>query len=181
MATNFPTSLDALRANQGLVDGNSIITAAPHNNLMDAVDALQAKVGVNSSAVATSFDYRMARKGTLASGSTVFNTHVTTANTWQDLDLSATVGAKVVLCFLEVAAGGGPVNMAVKPKDAGSATFTYHIYPDATSCGAGAAATTINNGYYRYLVCATNSSGIIQIGCSANNVTLTIKLIAYVG
>ena len=57
MSTNFPTALDALRANQGLTDGATIITAAPHNNLMDAVDALQAKVGVNSSAVATSLDY----------------------------------------------------------------------------------------------------------------------------
>lgn len=57
MSTNFPTALDAL-TNPAATD---VLTghAAQHSNANDAIEALQAKVGVNSSAVATSLDYKV--------------------------------------------------------------------------------------------------------------------------
>ncbi len=61
MATNFPTSLDAL-TNPTPTDALNSATvphSAQHANANDAIEALQAKVGVDSSAVATSLDYRV--------------------------------------------------------------------------------------------------------------------------
>lgn len=60
MATNFPASaVDDLDGNQRWVDGITIVTASPLNNIQDAIDALQAKVGVNGSAVQSSIDFFM--------------------------------------------------------------------------------------------------------------------------
>jgi hypothetical protein len=57
MATNFPTSLDSL-TNPTSTDGlDNPSHSAQHADANDAIEALEAKVGVNSSAVATSLDY----------------------------------------------------------------------------------------------------------------------------
>ena len=54
MATSFPTSLDTYTV---LVDNTDPIAAAHPNNRGDAIEALESKVGINSSAVGTSHDY----------------------------------------------------------------------------------------------------------------------------
>ena len=54
MATNFSTSLDSYAA---LVDNTDGVVAAHPNDRGDAIEALEAKVGVDGSAVATSHDY----------------------------------------------------------------------------------------------------------------------------
>lgn len=59
MAINFPTSLDALT---NPASGDSLTSpshAGQHADANDAIEALQAKVGVNSSAVSTSLDYKV--------------------------------------------------------------------------------------------------------------------------
>lgn len=59
MPTNFPTSLDALT---NPVAGDSLSSpshAGQHTNVNDAIEALQAKVGVDNSAVTTSIDYKL--------------------------------------------------------------------------------------------------------------------------
>lgn len=59
MATNFPTSLDAL-TNPAAGDSlSSPSHAGQHANANDAIEALQAKVGVDNSAVTTSLDYKI--------------------------------------------------------------------------------------------------------------------------
>jgi microcystin-dependent protein len=59
MATSFPTGLDAL-TNPTSSDGlNSPDHAGQHANANDAIEALEAKVGVNGSAVTTSLDYKV--------------------------------------------------------------------------------------------------------------------------
>lgn len=59
MATNFPTSLDAL-TNPTSSDGlNSPSHSSQHANANDSIEALEAKVGINSSAVTTSHDYKL--------------------------------------------------------------------------------------------------------------------------
>jgi hypothetical protein len=59
MATSFPSSLDSF-TNPTAVD---TLDSPPHDtqhaDANDAIEALQAKVGVNSSAVATSHDYKI--------------------------------------------------------------------------------------------------------------------------
>lgn len=60
MATNFPTSLDALTNPTGSSSLTSPDHASQHADANDAIEALQAKVGVNGSAVTTSLDYKIA-------------------------------------------------------------------------------------------------------------------------
>lgn len=57
MSTNFPTALDTL-SNPSALDG---LTghAAQHANANDAIEALQAKVGIDNSTDTSSLDYRM--------------------------------------------------------------------------------------------------------------------------
>ena len=59
MATNFPTSLDSLTNPTSTDQLTSPSHADQHANANDAIEALQAKVGVNSSAVTTSLDYKV--------------------------------------------------------------------------------------------------------------------------
>lgn len=59
MATNFPTSLDSLTNPSSGDSLNSPSHSGQHANANDAIEALQAKVGVNSSAVNTSLDYKV--------------------------------------------------------------------------------------------------------------------------
>ena len=60
MATNFPASLDSLTNPTSSDSLNSPSHSAQHANSNDAIEALQAKVGVDSSAVTTSLDYKVA-------------------------------------------------------------------------------------------------------------------------
>lgn len=62
MPTNFPIALDAL-ANPSASDTQDSVTvphAKQHADANDAIEALQAKVGVNGSADAASLDYQIA-------------------------------------------------------------------------------------------------------------------------
>jgi hypothetical protein len=59
MATSFPGGLDTLT---NPTSGDSLASpshSAQHANVNDAVEALQAKVGIDSSAVTTSIDYKL--------------------------------------------------------------------------------------------------------------------------
>ena len=73
MATNFPTSLDTL-TNPSATD---TLDSPPHDeqhaDANDAIEALQAKVGVDSSAVTSSLDYRVGQLET-GGGMTVSST-----------------------------------------------------------------------------------------------------------
>lgn len=60
MATNFPTSLDSLTNPTSTDSLTSPSHAGQHADANDAIEALQAKVGVTSSAVTTSLDYKVA-------------------------------------------------------------------------------------------------------------------------
>ena len=69
MTTNFPSGLDAF-TNPSATDAMDSVTvphATQHADLNDAVEALQAKVGVDGSAVTTSLDYKLADLGTWTS------------------------------------------------------------------------------------------------------------------
>jgi len=61
VATNFPASLDSLTNPTSSDSLNSPSHSAQHANVNDAIEALQAKVGADSSAVATSLDYKVAQ------------------------------------------------------------------------------------------------------------------------
>jgi hypothetical protein len=78
MATNFPSSIDSL-ANPTSTDTlSSVSHADQHANANDAIEALQTKVGADSSAVTSSIDYKLTNasssnpghKHTLSQGAT---------------------------------------------------------------------------------------------------------------
>ena len=73
MATNFPTSLDSLT---NPTAGDTLASpshAGQHADANDAIEALQAKVGVNGSAVTTSLDYKVSQAATLTGAQTLTN------------------------------------------------------------------------------------------------------------
>lgn len=57
--TNFPTALDDDTSLISVSDGVTSIAAAHHNNLKEAVKALQAKIGIFNSGAPTSIDFRL--------------------------------------------------------------------------------------------------------------------------
>lgn len=59
MPVNFPESLDSFTNPQGNSSVANPSHAEQHANANDAIEALQAKVGINNSAVTTSLDYRV--------------------------------------------------------------------------------------------------------------------------
>lgn len=67
MATGFPTSLDALTNPTSSSSLASPDHASQHADANDAIEALQAKVGVNGSAVTSSLDYKVGLKANIAS------------------------------------------------------------------------------------------------------------------
>lgn len=62
MATNFPTSLDALSNPVSTDTLASPDHAVQHSNVNDAVEALQTKVGITSSTDTASLDYKVAKR-----------------------------------------------------------------------------------------------------------------------
>jgi len=76
MAAEYPENLDEL---SNVADGVDYPKAADINDLQDAVEALEAKVGVDDSAVATSVDYHMnATEAHSATGAVVGTTNTQT-------------------------------------------------------------------------------------------------------
>ena len=61
MSTNFPTSLDTFvdPSSSNYLSDATVLHSTQHVNLNDSVAALEAKVGVNSSAVTSSLDYKI--------------------------------------------------------------------------------------------------------------------------
>ena len=84
MATNYPTSLDALTNPTSSDSMSSPSHSGQHADANDAIEALQAKVGVNSSAVTTSLDYRVTQ---LESGGGSMTTSATAPSSPSDGDM----------------------------------------------------------------------------------------------
>lgn len=57
--TNFPTSLDDDTSLHDVEDGTSTLLASHHNNLKEAVKALEAKLGIYNTSAPTALDYRL--------------------------------------------------------------------------------------------------------------------------
>jgi len=75
MASNFPSSLDTFTnpSSTDAMDSVSVPHATQHSDLNDAVEALQAKVGADSSGVASSHDYKIAQLEAAADDIAIFN------------------------------------------------------------------------------------------------------------
>ena len=118
-------------------------------------------------------------KAFVRSSQIIFNDSMAAANTFQNLDISAYVGARYAKCFLEMFSSVGVGNYACKPRYFGSGTFSDHIQ-SAAGKGAGACCIDFNVMKYGYLVCTTNSQGIIEHGNSNNTDIITVKMIGFI-
>ena len=94
MATDFPTDLDTLTnpTASDSMDSASVPHATQHADANDAIEALQAKVGKDNSAVTTSHDYKISALEAIESRNDVDATTSTTA-----VDLSQGRGHQVTL------------------------------------------------------------------------------------
>lgn len=68
MSVNFPTSLDSLQNPLSTDTTTAVDHALQHSNANDAIEALESKVGVNSSAVTTSLDYKVSNASSIDPG-----------------------------------------------------------------------------------------------------------------
>jgi hypothetical protein len=96
MATNYPTSLDSFTDPAGTDPLTSPDHAGQHTDKNDAVEALEAKVGVNSSAVSTSLDYQMenhAHTSGSDDGGTVAAANISIADAGNDFTATTVEGA----------------------------------------------------------------------------------------
>jgi hypothetical protein len=99
VATNFPTSLDTLTNPTSSDSLNSPSHSAQHANVNDAVEALQVKVGIDSSADTSSLEYRIAQLE--AAGSPIVKVAAfTSSGTW-------TVPSGVTYAVAHILGGGG--------------------------------------------------------------------------
>lgn len=77
MATNFPASLDSLVNPSAGSSLDSPSHSGQHTDANDAIEALQVKVGIDSSADASSLDYKVSQAATLTGSQTLTNKTLT--------------------------------------------------------------------------------------------------------
>lgn len=122
MATNFPTSLDSLTNPTATDTLDSPPHDTQHADANDAIEAIQAKVGADSSAVTTSHDYKI---GTL--------------ETRLDDPTELTLKAPLELWTISATAATGTVNVDLKSSGAhyftadATANWTYNFRGDAST------------------------------------------------
>lgn len=101
MTTNFPTSLDALTNPTSTDALTSPSHADQHANANDAIEALEAKVGVDGSPVTTSLDYLVTQANAIGSSGLASGTYYTTSsNTGTLANATTTTGTVSYLPFL---------------------------------------------------------------------------------
>ncbi|MBR1146677.1 hypothetical protein [Bradyrhizobium sp. AUGA SZCCT0431] len=94
MTTLFPTSLDNLDATRGTATDTLAVPShvTHHTNEDDAIEALQAKVGVDSSAVTTSLDYKLKNPASVNPG----HKHTLTATGFTDVVVTAPSNGEIL-------------------------------------------------------------------------------------
>jgi len=104
-------------------------------------------------------------------GTVVFNTQVSSAGVFQELDLSSIVGAKRAMVCLKFKAVVSQANDVFKLKPYGeSGTYSELLSP----------VITFSNGtHYAYGIYLTSATGKLEIASAATSTTFTITLISY--
>jgi len=120
MASNFPSSLDSFTnpSSSDAMDSVSVPHATQHSDLNDAVEALQAKVGADSSGVASSHDYKIAQLESLGTAvaftpSWINLTPGDATETWYYVQVNDFVHVYGDTTFGSTTSIGGSVSMTV--------------------------------------------------------------------
>ena len=140
MASNFPSSLDTFTnpSATDVMDSVSVPHATQHSDLNDAVEALQAKVGIDSSAVTSSLEYRIAQLE--AAGSPIVKVaRFTSSGTW-------TVPSGVTYAVAHILGGGGGVRVNGGSASAGGSSSVAFASGTVTANGGNPLAITGSGG-----------------------------------
>lgn len=139
MAISFPTSIDSL-SNPGTTDAlNSPSHAGQHSDANDAIEAIEAKVGADSSAVTTSHDYKLgsvtgSAKAVSTTGNQSISGNKTFVKTIQTI-ITASDGATVTFDLdtgsIQQVTLGGNRTLAIDNEDAGQ-VFILKLIQDGT-------------------------------------------------
>lgn len=139
MAISFPTSLDSL-TNPNSTDGqNSPSHSTQHGDANDAIEALEAKVGADSSAVTTSHDYKLSSITSSAKAvSTTGDQSISGAKTFTKTVQTITTGTDAATVTFDLSAGnihqvtlGGNRTLALSNGSAGQ-VFIIRLIQDGT-------------------------------------------------
>jgi hypothetical protein len=175
MATNFPTSLDSLTNPTSSDSLNSPSHSAQHANVNDAVEALQVKVGVDSSAVTSSHDYKIAdhasRIATLEGRNTAGLVHIsrtTIGTAVSSLTLSGIFSADYDNYRILISGGSGSSNQFIQFSFPGAATAAYNtqiVYGAWSTGTASASGSSGADPYFPYMgtVTPTSLQGCVDI------------------
>jgi len=170
VATNFPASLDSLTNPTSSDSLNSPSHSAQHANVNDAVEALQLKVGIDSSADTSSLEYRIAQLE--AAGSPIVKVAAfTSSGTW-------TVPAGVTYAVAHIRGGGGGCNDSTSNGTAGGNSSVAFSGGTVTALGGLGMATAMippatnsahagNNTGQGGIVAVANSVADVGVGVSA--------------
>jgi len=161
MATNFPASLDTLTNPTSSDSLSSPSHSAQHANVNDAVEALQAKVGADSSAVTTSHDYKIAdhasRLTTLegaAGPGLVHISRTTIGSAVSSVTLSNIFSADYDNYRILISGGSGSTGTYLRFQFPGALTanyFTQLIYGAWTVGNAQASGSAGSNQFFNYM------------------------------
>jgi len=174
MSTNFPAALDSYTT---WVDNIDDVMAAMVNNPQDAIEALEAKVGIDVSGVSTSHDYKLAHL-IKSSGATAFNGTMTAADAWQTLDLSSYVGVNSGLVFLEVHCNLDNQVFYIKPTGYGGTPPSAKHWTRSES--GGGSFRTYGADCFTYFAMMTGTAGTIQIASNGVSGTWIIKVVSFI-
>lgn len=146
MAINYPTSLDTLTNPSATDDTSDVDHAGQHSDANDAIEALQAKVGINSSAVTTSLDYRVATLEGAGSGSPALprikdGLYIWPNTRWSTNDTNTAIGLGTVCTmypiYLRADTTYDTINVYCGAAT-GAGNIRAMIYAEASDGGAGA-------------------------------------------
>lgn len=178
MATNFPTSLDTLTnpTSSNKLSDVGVLHTDQHANANDAIEALQAKVGINGSAVTSSLDYLITQKSPLAGSSSITTLGTIGTGVWQGTAVGLAYGgtgkttASSAMANLmgytstATAAGTTVLTNASSYYQQFTGTSTQTITLPVTS--------TLQAGWTFHIV--NNSTGNLTINSSGGNLVITV-------
>lgn len=128
MATNYPAGLDTLTNPLATDTLASPSHSDQHANANDAIEALQAKVGVDNSAVTTSLDYKVSQAVTLTGYQTLTNKTLTSPV----LNTPTLVGGRVLNLLEDFTKLARSPN-GVEDVDLATGTSVLHFTSNATN------------------------------------------------
>ena len=158
MAINFPTSLDVFTDPTASDQLNLPSHSGQHTDLNNAVEALEAKVGINSSAVTSSHDYKIAQLEARTSGKIQ-----QVQSTVKTDDFSTTANGPVDVTGLSVtitpsSASSTILVMTTIPTTGGGGLKNIWIKRDSTDIF-----TTVNGSTFRWTTQSTTDPAVFTI------------------